>query len=254
MFAFFSKSTMIAVALISCVSVGARERRDPCCSMSVSHPESSPCLIRPNECEGPELCPMYPDLDCQAYLRFEIGFLYEQVRVTGAEFAYTVCGLCFDEEEEEGGPGPLVPWSGCAIAPEFDMSYGVTAALGYYACWDNWFLNLRFDWLKSQALFHQECDCQKVQIFVPNGVWNRNMVRLAGTSGGACTEDLGCVGDVCDTLTSNYYMLEANVNRGSFISLALALEPYCGLKTVWTDFCNEIFIEVIRMMVYWDAL
>ena len=236
----------VLLLLAMAASLNARERREPCCSTIVSSPADSPCLVRPNECDGPNLCPMYPELDCQAYMHFDIGFIYEQMRVTGSEVAYNVCGTCIAAEEEEEDPfarGPQVPWTGCTLTPEFDLSFGVTAALGYYACWDDWYFKLNFDWLQSTATLNKKCDCQMGQTIMPNGAWVANMVRAAAETSGSCDGPLACIGEICDTLHANYYMLEGNINRGSFISLALAIEPYCGMKTVWTDFCNNILFR-----------
>lgn len=235
-------SILLLIAIFS--SANARERREPCCAPHVSTHAATPCLIRPNECDGPNLCPLYPELDCSAYMHFDIGFLYEQVRVTGSEFAYTVCGDCDDSPgAAQPGGGPQVPWSGCAINPEFDMQFGVTVGLGYYACWDDWYFRAQFDWLKSTTCMNYEGDCNRGNTVMPNGMWIANMVRGSGATSGSCEDPLACSKRLCDTMSANYYMLEFNVNRGSFVSLALAIEPFAGLKTVWTEFCHHSEFE-----------
>lgn len=212
------------IGLLCLCSLFAEQRREPCCSLIVSEPEASPCLIRPNSCMGPELCSSYPALECDYSLHFNIGFLYEQVRLSGTEIALELCGQCAE-----------VPFTGKALHPEFDMTFGVTTALGYYACWDDWYFNLRFNWLKATA--HLEPECRKNDRFLPNGFWWREIVPDSPDS---CRPNIGCTDKFCAWLSSNYYMLLLDVHRGSFVSYALVIDPHVGLKTVWTEYILHV--------------
>lgn len=201
--------------------------------MIVSRPESSPCLIRPNSCEGPELCPMYPEIDCSWDLHYSIGFLYEQMRVTDSSWMANICGGCLE-----------VPFTGCTLPAEFDMSYGVTTNLGYYSCWDDWYFDMHFDWLKATSCRELGADIDRGYIFFVNGMWVRNIVDIGADT---CFSTTQCAVAACETMSGNYYMLQANLNRGSFVSLALALEPHAGIKTVWTEFFHHLTLSRVPL-------
>ena len=171
---------------------------------------------KPNGCKGVTLCQAYPELECND-IHFDIGFLYQEMRMTGTGFGYTVSSTY-----------STLPQDAHMVRPEFKMNWGLTCGIGYHFEHDNWFLKSRFDWLRSEAKKHVTTTWQ--QHIVPTGVWKVSMI------GGS---DMTYFKDALSKLKVNYFALETDVNRGSYAGTHLSVEPHAGLKTAWIYFDHK---------------
>lgn len=169
--------------------------------------------IKPNCCVGPTLCTSNPlkEKDCDyGYWIAEVGFLWEQVRLTGSQFGYS--------QLIEIVP-PAVVVTETLLRPSFDLDWGVTAGLGWYLLEDQWMIKACFDWLESTAKKNRDDGA-----FVPANI-------VDNISGGAFP--LGRANAFQTRLRIDYYMLDVMLFRGSYVSGCVALDPHAGVKTAW---------------------
>lgn len=156
--------------------------------------------IKPNCCIGPTLCGTGPSmLDGCAY-HLDIGFLYEQMRITGTQTGMSVTNSNLDD----------FPQNAEILRPSFDLDWGLTASLGWFFDHDDWSFFMYFDWLESNGY-------KTASDFVP--VFN---------GGGAFVSPEGHI-----RLNVNYYMLDIMLARGSYMSGCTSVMPHAGLKIVW---------------------
>lgn len=189
----------------------------PVCDM-VANVEAIP-TIKPNCCEGPTLCTEYPTcMDCYN-THMDIGFLFEQFRITQTDFGYTTCSR----------PDTLFK-SAQILQPRFDLEWGVTASLGYYFDHDNWFFDMTFDWIRAKGFRHVGHDWN--ESIEPTNIWKSRLL-----SDGDC---FTFAHNVKDIFKVSYYMLQFDLARGSYISTLVALEPHIGLRTAWFFFDNRV--------------
>jgi len=195
-------SAMMA-SLVATSSLFAGPQSDPC------------CCVKPNGCKGVTLCHTQPDIDWNRF-RVDIGFILEQARVTGSAFAYTATGNSttgFDYNE--------LPQASVNIqVPEFDLDWGVTAALQYDFEHDNWYARAGFDWLQTTGT--NNITNSFGSVLVPMNIWFYELLLGSG--------DLAAVTGASSRFAISYYNLMIDLGRGAYITDCIALNPHMGLK------------------------
>lgn len=200
--------------------------------------------VKPNGCKGVTLCTAYADcIECRN-MHLDIGFLYEQFRLTNTTFGYLI----------ENSPCTL-PACVEMLRPSFKLDWGLTASAGYYFENDGWFLDFHFDWIAGRGKKNFEtCDHQAI---IPTGIWSRTSCCCpCGVLTSAVTIP-GCHSGVCDSTQPgtlfhiddmvevnarfkiNYFMLEGSLNRASYISNLVSIEPHWGIKAAWIYYKNK---------------
>lgn len=112
------------------------------------------------------------------------------------------------------------------IRPSFDLDWGVTASLGWFFGDDGWYIGARFDWLESTS-----AQTRGPGFFLPANF----SLYLQGAFLSADTMQT--------RLQVNYYMLDVMLQRGSFLSGCVSMDPHLGLKTAWFYFRgNYVFL------------
>lgn len=192
--------------------------------------------LKPNGCRGVTLCTAYADcIECHN-MHLDIGFLLEEMRITNTTFGYLI----------ENSPCSL-PACATLLRPNFKLNCGITASAGYYFDRDGWFLEANFDWLSSRTRSSIEfCDEQRV---VPTGIWSRNSCccPCGDPETTACSNGIANglifhindMGEVNNTFRVNYYMLQVSLNRASYITHLVSIEPHWGLKAAWINYRNK---------------
>ncbi|MBS0585419.1 MAG: hypothetical protein JSR76_03840 [Verrucomicrobia bacterium] len=176
------------------------------------------CNVLPKGC--PVLCASYVDVNCNN-LMFDVGVLLEQFKVTGTQVAYTSTG---------SGTYNTLARNGIPLKPHFKLDWGVTLAAGYYFSHDDWFVKGRFDWLRSTASKSSTAGWN--QAIVPVNIWETGM----GFNGGNETT----FERVSTHLAVNYFNLDIDLNRATFISNCVSLEPHIGLKSSWINYKHSV--------------
>jgi hypothetical protein len=179
--------------------------------------------VKPNRCKGPTLCHHNPMNDGSGFF-LDIGFLYEQARITGTEYAHT-------SPTATPWDPPLV--GGDILRPSFGLEWGLILGAGYLFEHDNWVGTLNFNYLNTTANDCNACSCDDNPYYVPDCIWCHDLLDQANNVDPAYTPDFPSV-----SLSVNYYMLEAELGRGSYFSQYMSFEPSFGLKSVWLEF-NE---------------
>jgi hypothetical protein len=141
------------------------------------------------------------------------GFLYEQVRLTGTQYAYTKSGNAIG--------ATALPAGGAILEPSFDASWGFTAGLAYYFCNKNWTLNARFDYLPSTGTANNTAAYNSN--IVPVNIWRDQLFA-------ALSADLGTAGASTSRFKVTYYNLNIDLDRQLYIDENFSLEPHVGLK------------------------
>lgn len=141
------------------------------------------------------------------------GFILEQVRVTGSQYAYTKNGNVLGASS--------LPASGKVLVPSFDLTCGVTAGLAYYFKDKNWTLKSRFDWISSTGKGSNSAESNSSVI--PINIWRDQFI--AGLNA-----DLGVAGYGHSRFNVTYYNLNSYINRALYIDKNFTLEPNVGLK------------------------
>ncbi len=161
-------------------------------------------------CQMGNMCSNYPMLNNGYDVHMDIGYLLEQFVLTGTDFSFTNEGI-YDS----------LPASVKMKRPQFNVASGLTAELGYFFKHDNWFLNTRFDWVSRKGHGNWSAD-NSVASVVPTGVWLQ-----------ADPADVSYFQEVDSSLKVSYYNLQMDLNRGSFVTKNLAVEPHVGLKAAF---------------------
>lgn len=167
--------------------------------------------MKPNGCKGVSLCGTYPDLDCWG-MEFDIGFILEQMRVSGTDFGYL----------EESAVYNGLPQVARLLRPEFKLSWGLDATAAYFTDRDEWLVRLHFDWLQSAGT--KKVAPTGIQSIIPTGIWDANLI--AG-------QPSVTYASVHAKLSINYFNLDLEVVRGGYIGQCFAIEPHAGLKNAW---------------------
>lgn len=168
-------------------------------------------------CNSSNLCTLYPAIESH-HLHFDIGFLLEQVRMTGTDLGYTTSGNV-----------NTLPKTVELLRPDFKLKWGLTAGAGYYFDHDNWFINSRFDWISSEG--KQNHDCVGSDRIVPTGIWTNGILNGS---------DATYFTSVRDELEIDYYMLVVDLNRGTYLTGNFAVEPHAGVKANWIFYNNKV--------------
>jgi hypothetical protein len=141
------------------------------------------------------------------------GFLLEQVRMTGTQYAYTKNGNALG--------ATALPARGQILEPSFDLDWGVTVGLAHYFCNKNWTLHSRFDYLQSTGSANNSAGFNSN--IVPIHLWRDQFFAALNT-------DLGVAGTGISNFTVSYYNLNIDVDRDLYIDENFSLSPHVGLK------------------------
>ena len=141
------------------------------------------------------------------------GFLLEQVRVTGAQYAYTKNGNAIG--------GTALPASGEVLVPNFDITWGFTGGFAYYFEEKNWTVSSRFDWLSSTGKGTNIADSDSNVI--PINLWRDQFFS-------ATSSDLGVAGFAKSHFEVSYYNVNIDLNRALYIDRNFSIEPHMGFK------------------------
>lgn len=173
--------------------------------------------MKPNGCQGPSLCHCYPELDSNN-LYLDVGFILEQMRITGTDYAYKLNGTYGN-----------LPADGSMLRPKFKLDWGVTAAIGYHFMHDDWFLRVGFDWLKSIGRGSEDTNFS--QALVPINIWKDSL--LAG-------DNVTSFNNAKDSFKVNFYDLMIDLNKGTYFTGCFCFEPHAGLKLAWIFYDNTV--------------
>ncbi len=164
--------------------------------------------IKLNGCKGPTLCTDLPLVEsCGFY--FNVGLIYEQMRVSNTMVAYDVV-----QGPASGGTASDPTTTHNMYNLAFNMEPGFKFGIGYEHGHDAWQVNASFEWLRSQGGFSQEVQIPTV---LKASYDDESSSYLNGHS----------------TLDIDYFLLDVYLSRGSFISKQYTLEPTAGFKATW---------------------
>jgi len=168
--------------------------------------------VKLNGCKGPSLCPDLPlKENCGFY--FNVGLIYEQMRVSNTLAAY----------KQHVGPEDGTSWDPTynytMYNYGFNMEPGFKFAMGYEPGYDDWSLKASFEWLRSQGTFGEEnTTANLLESYFDNSSSYQNANA---------------------TLDIDYFLLDVYLARGSYISNKFALEPVAGIKASWLYYDKE---------------
>ena len=181
--------------------------------------------VKPNKCKGPSLCHHNPMNDGNGFF-LDIGFLYEQARISGTEYAHTV-------PTNTPWTPPLV--GGNVVRPNFKLDWGLILGAGYNFEHDNWVGTVNFNYMNPSARECSPCVCDDTPYYVPDCIWCHNLLDEVSHVDPSYTIEVPAV-----NFNVKYYMLEAELSRGSYLSQYMSFEPAFGLKTVWLEFNENV--------------
>lgn len=170
-------------------------------------------LIADDKIAAPEMRNLLPPDEGVRNYTIALGFLCEQARITGTQYAYTKVGYA------QGAAG--VPAAGRTVEPTFNLNWGITADLAYYFGNKNWTLNARFDWLSSTGRSHKVAE--STENIIPIHIWRDQFFS-------AISQDLGVAGEGRSRFDTSYYNLNLDLNRALYIDKNFTLEPNMGLR------------------------
>lgn len=174
----------------------------------------------PNGCKGVTLCSDRANIDSNGY-EFDIGFLYEQFRLTGDDVGYTIAIPGTYNQPAAGAV--TVPGNQSTMQyPTWNMKWGVTIGVGYQTPHDDWAVNARFDWIQGSG------GVSSSALSGPVDVWQDGMVSATVPFAG-----------LVDNLTINYYNVDGAVTKGVYFSGCFALEPHMGIKATWIQYKDQ---------------
>lgn len=177
------------------------------------------CNVVPKGC--PVLCTSYLDINCNN-LMFDVGILLEQFKLTGTQFAFTSVG---------NAPfNSALPRNAFPLKAHFKLQWGVTVAAGYYFSHDDFLLKARFDWLRSSG--SKSAEAEYGQYIVPTYIWESGMQPTSAP--------ITNFEKVDSHISVDYYNLDIDLNRGSFFSNCITLEPHIGIKSTWINYKHSI--------------
>jgi len=190
-------------------------------------PAANGMEMKPNGCKGPSLCHTRPDIDSRD-LFIDIGFILEQVRMTGTEYGYALNGLPLsDLTDATTTPINTYPQAAKGLRPNFKLDWGVTVGLGRHFEHDDWDVNVQFDWLSSTG--KKSYDANFSTTLIPVGV---DVNLPTGTD----VTDANQYMPIYQAMVSkasyevNYYMVDAVLGRGNYFSGCVAFTPFFGFK------------------------
>ena len=189
--------------------------------------EQPATMSPPQSCMMGNLCAIYPTLNNGYNVHLDIGYLLEQFVLTGTDNAYTTDAYDTD-----------IQTAVKTYRPTFNVASGLVAELGYYFEHDNWFLNFHFDWASRTG--HEGHTVTSPSVIVPTGVYG-----FSNEAPSAYSQTKGK-----DKL--NYFMLNLDLNRGTYLTGNLAIEPHAGVKAAWiyydfkTTFVSTAFTKYVK--------
>lgn len=173
-----------------------------CCETSCKHVNGT-C--------GPVLSPTGPVIDYNGW-DIHVSALYEQVRVSGTEFAYS-------DIPTTGG----IPISGSVLNVKGSMDWGFQVGVGYVTESDEWRLGANY-------MFFQSNSKKSASASFNNGYVPIDVVASL------TSPVLTAVDTVSSNLKMTFNSLDLNMSRGAYMGCQFALTPMVGLKTAWIDF------------------
>ena len=188
--------------------------------------------VKLNGCNGVTLSTDMP-LNKNYGFYFNVGLIYEQMRVSNTMSAYKkVLGPTSGESASD----PTNTYTMYNFP--FQMDPGFKFLLGYEHGHDHWQVNALFEWLESTAALVQEVQGTSA-IKVPYDDDTEDYLKVK------------------PTLDIDYYLLDVYLSRGSFISKKYSLEPVAGFKATWlynktdTDFLggNSLTSRQVKLYV-----
>ena len=182
--------------------------------------------IKPNGCKGPNLCSSYPILDSCGW-QFDVGLLYQQMRVSGAEIANAVV-------QKNIGTIPVVAqdyvnFSNTNVLFGFNVDAGLKIGAGYYFENDDWLFLANFEWLRSTASFDGE--------FAPPGIYLPSEYQTVYATVSA--KKPVAFQEVAASLDVDYFLLDVVLAKGSYFSGSFTFEPFSGIQSSWVSYYTQ---------------
>ena len=144
---------------------------------------------------------------------FTAGYLLEQVRLTGTQYAYRKNGNAIG--------ATALPAVGTILEPSFSLTSGLTAGFAYYFCNKNWTFKSRFDWIQSTGKGSQAIGYN--DNIIPINIWRDQLFAPVDA-------DLGVAGRGISKFTVSYYNVNFDLHRELYIDENFSLMPHVGLK------------------------
>ncbi len=172
--------------------------------------------VKPNGCKGITLCTDMPlNENCGFY--FNVGLIYEQMRVSNTMIAYE--HILGPEDPDGVAWNPTNTYNMVNLA--FGMEPGFKFEVGYEHGHDDWQANASFEWLRSQGVLLKQV--------IPTTV-----LRVT------YDDDTDPYYNVNSTLDIDYFLLDVYLSRGSFISTKYSFEPVAGFKATWLYYDTKL--------------
>ncbi len=182
--------------------------------------------IKPNGCKGVSLADAYSDINGSNF-NINIGFILEQMRLTNTDFGYI--------SNTQTGVYNSLTQDVSMLRPSFGLSWGITAGAGYYFEHDNWYGDIKFDWLSSKG---SRNICAENYQIVPTKIWKKQLL-LGQSTATQSNVDFFYSNGVKSNFKINYFEGEIGLNRATYVSKKLSVEPFFGIKTAFIYYANK---------------
>jgi hypothetical protein len=183
--------------------------------------------LKPNGCKGPNLCSSYPLTDGCSW-QFDVGLLYQQMRVSSGQIATAVVERNYSEIPI--GAQDYVNFTNNILRFGFDVDPGLKIGAGFYFEQEKWFLSANFEWLRSQATF--TVDASPPIYYRPYG--------YPSVSVSVTDQDYPIsFQDIDASLSVDYFLLDVCLAKGSYFSNSFTFEPFAGVQSSWISYYTK---------------
>lgn len=142
------------------------------------------------------------------------GFVYQQARAGGTEFAYT-----------EGGTAGVLPLDGSLVDIHYSWDWGLNVQAGYNMNHDMWDVKVGYNYFNQSSNHKQSAGLNDT--IVPIGV-SSAIVSGAANSFTSCSTAVSQY-SVC------FNLVDLQIGRAYFLSEMLSFRPMLGLASKWID-------------------
>ena len=182
--------------------------------------------LKPNGCKGPNLCSSYPLTDGCSW-QFDVGLLYQQMRISAAEVATAV--ILRDNGHIPPDAQAFVNITNSNVRFEFDVDAGLKLGVGRYFENNSWLFLANFEWLRSQANFST--------IAHPPVHYLPSEFQTVWAENGSST--LINFQEVDASLAVDYFLLDVVLAKGSYFADPFSFEPFGGIQSTWLSYNTE---------------
>ncbi len=157
--------------------------------------------------------------ECAYNGHIRVGFLAEQMRITGTEVSVTESAsnsFSIDGNTVTGLPSRINPI-------KFDLDFGLTVGLGYLFDHENYSITADFEWLSSKGVSNVTGTTYIFDSVSPFYSGTLNATFSAANA----------------SLRVDYYLLDIAISKGYYVSNRFTYEPFTGLKAAWINYNDK---------------